>query len=59
MKRIAQKNLRADYESRRGEFSSYSEFLNAASRESEWQRTFWDRVAAARASEEEEAAAQP
>jgi hypothetical protein len=51
MKRLAQERLRAEYESRRSEFSSYVEFLNASARESDWQRAFWDRIAAARASE--------
>jgi hypothetical protein len=34
MKRQAQENLLAEYESRRGEFDSYTQFLTARSRSS-------------------------
>ena len=46
-KRQAQKRIRAEWERRKGEFASYEEFLEAKSRESEWQRAFWARVDAA------------
>ena len=36
MKRNAQRRIRAEYEARRNEFASYSEFLNATVRESAW-----------------------
>ncbi len=36
MKREAQRRIRAEYEARKGEFASYSEFLNATARESAW-----------------------
>ena len=44
MKRQAQEKLLAEYESRRDEFDSYSEFLIARSRSSPWQREFWAKV---------------
>lgn len=49
MKRKAQVKLRAEYEARKGEFSSYVEFLQAKVKESEWQRTFWEEVRRAHA----------
>jgi len=52
MKHRAQRKLRAEYESRKGEFSSYFEFLEAKSRESKWQPEFWARVRAAHKKEE-------
>jgi len=48
MKHKAQQKLRAEYESRRSEFASYFEFLDAKARESSWQREFWAMVQAAR-----------
>jgi len=48
MKHEAQRKLRAEYESRRSEFASYFEFLDAKARESSWQREFWAKVQAAR-----------
>ena len=48
MKHKAQRKLRAEYESRKNEFSSYFEFLDAKAAESKWQREFWARVEAAR-----------
>jgi len=47
MKHAAQQELRAEYASRRDEFDSYFAFLEAKSRESEWQRDFWARIDAA------------
>lgn len=47
MKRKAQENLLAEYESRRNEFDSYSEFIEAKSRSSPWQQRFWAKVASA------------
>ena len=44
MKRQAQEKLLAEYEARRDEFDSYSQFLTARSRSSPWQREFWARV---------------
>jgi hypothetical protein len=48
MKRKAQEELHAEYESRRSEFPSYFAFLEAQAAESPWQRAFWAKVAAAR-----------
>ena len=47
MKRRAQRQLRTEYESRKREFSSYFEFLDAKARESRWQNEFWGKVRAA------------
>lgn len=47
MKHAAQRKLRAEYESRKGEFGSYVEFLDAKADESQWQRKFWAKVRAA------------
>ncbi len=47
MKHKAQQKLRAEYESRRGQFSSYFAFLEAKAAESEWQREFWAKIRAA------------
>jgi len=44
MKRRAQQKLRAEFESRRGEFSSYSDFLAATVEESPWQREVWGKA---------------
>lgn len=46
MKHEAQRKLRAEYESRKTEFSSYFEFLDAKANESTWQREFWAKVEA-------------
>ena len=48
MKHKAQQKLRAEYESRKSEFSSYFEFLDAKAAESKWQREFWAKIQAAR-----------
>jgi hypothetical protein len=48
MKQKAQLKLRAEYESRRDEFASYFEFLDAKAAESTWQREFWAKIQAAR-----------
>lgn len=50
MKREAQRKLRAEFDSRKAEFSSYFEFLDAKGEESSWQREFWARVEAGRES---------
>ena len=42
MKRKAQEALQAEYHSRRGEFASFSDFLNAKIRESEQASAIWD-----------------
>lgn len=47
MKHRAQKRLRAEYESRRRQFASYSEFLEATIREDPWERRFWAKVCGA------------
>ena len=47
MKRRAQRELNAEYESRKREFPSYVAFLAAKSTESGWQREFWEKIAAA------------
>lgn len=44
MKRRAQEELMAEYEQRKHEFSSIADFINAKSRESEWQRSLWDKI---------------
>lgn len=44
MKRHAQEKLVAEYESRREEFDSYWEFIEAKSRSSAWQQSFWTKV---------------
>jgi hypothetical protein len=49
MKNEAQRKLLAEYESRKEEFSSFVDFINAKGMESAWQREFWARVAAAHA----------
>ena len=46
MKHRAQEKLRAEYEARRDEFASYSEFLEATINEHPWQRRLWERIAA-------------
>jgi hypothetical protein len=44
MKRKAQQNLRAEYEARQSEFSSYFAFLEARTHESLRQREFWAKI---------------
>jgi hypothetical protein len=44
MKHEAQRKLRAEYESRKHEFTSYLAFLDAKTAESDWQRTFWRKL---------------
>ena len=44
MKRKAQERIRAEWERRKGEFSSYGEFLEASLKESEWGRRVWDKL---------------
>lgn len=46
MKHDAQKRLRSEYEARKGEFSSYSEFLAATIDEDPWQQDVWGRASA-------------
>jgi hypothetical protein len=36
MKRLAQEQLRAEYESRKNDFASYADFLNAKADQSAW-----------------------
>ena len=43
MKRKAQQEILAEWERRKGEFSSYGEFLEATIRESDWARGIWER----------------
>jgi len=43
MKRRAQARLQAEYEARRAEFASYSEFLAATVREDPWTRGIWEK----------------
>lgn len=44
MKRQAQEEILAEWESRKGEFSSYGAFLEAVVQESEWTRKTWERA---------------
>jgi hypothetical protein len=44
MKRRAQEEILAEWESRKHEFSSYGAFLEATVQESEWARRTWERV---------------
>lgn len=46
MKHRAQEKLRAEYEARREEFGSYSEFLAATIHEDPWQSQLWQRISA-------------
>jgi hypothetical protein len=48
MKHKAQRKLRAEYESRQNQFTSFFEFLDAKATESSWQPEFWVKVQAAR-----------
>ena len=41
MKHRAQEKLRAEYEARKHEFSSYSEFVTAKVKESPWASAMW------------------
>ena len=44
MKRRAQEEILADWESRKHEFPSYGAFFEATVQESEWTRKTWERV---------------
>lgn len=44
MKRRAQERILAEWESRKQEFSSYGEFLEATAQESEWARKTLERI---------------
>jgi hypothetical protein len=44
MKRRAQEEISAEWESRKHEFSSYGAFLQATIQESEWARKTWERA---------------
>ncbi len=44
MKRDAQRRLRAEYEARRAEFTSYVEFINRTIDEHRWERDAWARA---------------
>ena len=46
MKHRAQEKLRAEYEARREEFDSYSEFLATTINEDPWQRQLWEKISA-------------
>lgn len=48
MKNHIQKELMREYEARKAEFTSYADFLNATSNESEEIRIFRDKVAKAK-----------
>jgi len=48
VKNRIQKRLREEYEARKGEFSSYADFINATAEESEEIRAYWAKVAAAK-----------
>ena len=48
MKRRAQRELAAEYESRKGEFSSYWDFIRKTARESEWERAMIEKFSGAR-----------
>ena len=43
MKRQSQEALLAEFESRRAEFATLSEFLQAKAKESDWVSAVWDR----------------
>ena len=45
-KRLAQRHLREEYETRKSEFDSYADFLNAIVLEDEWTRRNWQRFSA-------------
>ncbi len=44
MKRQAQEEILAEWESRKHEFPSYGAFLEAGIQESEWARRIWERA---------------
>ena len=44
MKRDAQRKLLAEYESRKEEFDSYTDFLIARVHEDPWSRKAWERI---------------
>jgi hypothetical protein len=46
MKYEAQRRLRAEYEARRSEFSSYVDFINRTMDEHPWTREVWARISA-------------
>ncbi len=48
MKRQAQEKILAEYEARKNEFSSYSEFINATVMESPWASKMWRRLKSGR-----------
>jgi len=48
MKNGIQENLRQEYEARKAEFASYTDFLNSTANESEEIRTFIEQVANAK-----------
>lgn len=52
MKSKAQQKLHAEYEARKGEFSSYFAFIEARTAESPWQSEFWTKVTQAQAKAE-------
>ena len=44
MKHRAQRKLRAEFEARRNEFGSYSEFLAATLKDDAWARRVWEKA---------------
>lgn len=44
MKRKAQEQIMAEWDRRKGEFSSYGEFLEDGIKQSEWGRRMWERI---------------
>jgi len=44
MKRRIQEEIAAEWERRKQEFSSYGEFLEAGVRESDWERSIWEKA---------------
>jgi hypothetical protein len=46
MKRLAQEQLRTEYEIRKNEFASYVDFLNAKANQSPWVRQMREKIAA-------------
>ncbi len=44
MKTKAQVEIAAEWEARKGEFSSYGEFLEATVKESDWGRRVWEKL---------------
>ena len=43
MKRKSQEAMLAEFETRRNEFTTFTEFVDAKARESEWVAAIWDK----------------